>query len=315
MLFRTPEFLASLHSLTNTVFARLYLESGGTMNRQRLATWTGALVGSLCALLFAIQAQASDGRLTEEFHHNYPLAANGRIELDNINGNVHITAWDQNEVKVDAVKSANSKERLDEAQIEVEAENDYISIRTKYRDHDLTWDNDGRNNPASVEYTIMVPRTVRLDEVQLVNGNLDVTAVAGEVRASCVNGDLKAKALQGSARLSTVNGRMQTEFNRLGSSSMELSSVNGTVELTLPSDANAEIEASTVNGGIENDLGIHVVHHRWVGHEMHAELGTGGPHIRLSNVNGRIEVRHANDGHATSKIKDLSHQEDDEDEI
>jgi len=283
------------------------------MNRQRLATWVGTILGILCALL--VQAQASNGKLTEEFHHTYPLTANGRVELDNINGAVHITAWDQNQVKVDAVKSANTKERLDEAQIEVEAESDYVSIRTKYRDHDLTFEDHGRNNPASVEFTIMVPRTARLDEIQLVNGSLDVTGVAGEVRASCVNGDLNAKALQGSARLSTVNGRMRTEFDRLGSSSMELSSVNGTVELTLPSDSNAEIEASTVNGGIENDLGIHVVHHRWVGHEMHAELGSGGPHIRLSNVNGRIEVRHANDGRAMSKIKDLSHRDEDEDEI
>ncbi|HZP63525.1 MAG TPA: DUF4097 family beta strand repeat-containing protein [Terriglobales bacterium] len=285
------------------------------MNRQRLATWMGAVLGTLCALVVALQAQASTGKLTEEFHHTYSLTANGRIELDNINGPVHITAWDQNEVKVDAVKSANTKERLDEAQIEVEAESDYISIRTKYRDHDLAWDNDGRNNPASVEYTIMVPRTARLDEIQLVNGSLDVTGVAGDVRASCVNGDLNAKGLQGSARINTVNGRMRAEFGRLGSSSMELSSVNGTVELTLPSDANAEVEASTVNGGIENDLGIHVVHHRWVGHEMHAELGNGGPHVRLSNVNGRIEVRHANDGRAMSKIKDLGHGDGDDDEI
>lgn len=283
------------------------------MNRERIATWMGVILGTLCALL--VQAQASNGKLTEEFHHSYPMAANGRIELDNINGAVHITAWDQNEVKVDAVKSAGTKERLDEAQIEVEAESDFISIRTKYRDHDLNFNDDDRNNPASVEYTVMVPRTARLDEIQLVNGSLDIIGVAGEVRASCVNGDLKATGLQGSTRLNTVNGRMRAEFDRLGSSSMELSSVNGTVELTVPSDANAEIEASTVNGGIENDLGIHVVHHRWVGHEMHAELGNGGPHIRLSDVNGRIEVRHANDGRTTSKIRDLSQRDEDEDEM
>jgi DUF4097 and DUF4098 domain-containing protein YvlB len=163
----------------------------------------------------------------------------------------------------------------------------------------------------------MVPRSARLDEIKLVNSDLDITGVAGEVWASCVNGHLMAKGLQGRAKLSTVNGRMEAEFDRLGSSSLELTSVNGTLELTLPSDANAEIEASTVNGGIHNDLGIHVVHHRWVGHDMHAELGSGGPRIRLSNVNGRIEVRHANDGRPLSSVKDLSHRgrDDDDDEI
>jgi len=287
------------------------------MKRPRLATWMGAIVGTLCALAFATQGHASEGRLTEEFHHTYPLAAGGRIDLDNISGAVHITGWDQNEVKLDAVKSANTKERLDEAEIEVDASSDYISIRTKYRDHDLTWNNPGWNNPASVEYRLMVPRAARLDEIKLINGDLDIAGVTGAAWASCVNGQLSAKGLQGRAKLSTVNGRMQVEFERSTNSSLELSSVNGPLEVTLPSDANAEIEASTVNGGIHNDLGIHVVHHRWVGHDMHAELGSGGPHVRLSNVNGRIEVHHANDGRPLSSIKDLSHRDkdDDDDEI
>jgi hypothetical protein len=286
------------------------------MNRQRLATWMGAILGTLCALAFATQAHASQGRLTEEFHHTYPLTEGGRIDLDNINGAVHITAWDRNEVKVDAVKYANTRERLDEAEIEVGAGSDYVSIRTKYRDHDLTWNSGGWNDPASVEYTLMVPRSARLDEIKLVNSSLDITGVAGEVQASCVNGQLTAKGLQGRTELSTVNGRMQAEFDRLGNSPIELTSVNGTLELTLPSDANTELEASTVNGGIDNDIGVHVVHHRWVGHEMHAELGSGGPYIRLSNVNGRIEVRHANDGRPMSSVKDLSHRDkDDENEI
>jgi len=56
------------------------------MERQRrVATWMGAVLGTLCALLLVAQAQASPGKLTEEFHHTYPLAAGGRIELENIN--------------------------------------------------------------------------------------------------------------------------------------------------------------------------------------------------------------------------------------
>ena len=111
------------------------------MNRQRrLAPWLGAILGTLCALLFAAQSQASDiRRYTEEFHQTYPLAAGGRVELDNLNGAVHITAWDQNVVKVDAVKYAGTKERLDETQIEVEAGSDFVSIRTKYPHHDHTF--------------------------------------------------------------------------------------------------------------------------------------------------------------------------------
>src|SRR5215831_12475299 len=106
------------------------------MNRHReSATWLGAILGTICALcIFALTAQASDhsGALTEELHKTYELSANGRVELDNINGSVHISSWDRNEVKVDAVKYADTKERLDEAKIEIDAGKDYVSIQTKY---------------------------------------------------------------------------------------------------------------------------------------------------------------------------------------
>jgi len=287
------------------------------MHRQRrLATWMGAVLGTVCALLFAVQAHAWPGKLTEEFHHTYPLSADGRIELDSINGAVHITAWDQNEVKVDAVKYANTKERLDEVKIEVEAENNYLSIRTKYPNHDLTF-NGGWNDPAGVEYTLTVPRSARLDEIKLVNGSLDVHGVSGEVRASSVNGKITAQNLQGRAELSTVNGRLDAQFQQLGDGPVELESVNGSIELTLPSDVNAELEASTVSGGIDDDFGLRVNHHRWVGHELRGELGSGRTRIKLENVNGRIEIRHANDGRAMSPAKDLSRsdKDDDDDEI
>lgn len=286
------------------------------MHRQRRsATWTGAALGTVCALLFAVQASAWPGKLTEEFHHTYPLSADGRIELDNINGNVHITAWDQNEVKVDAVKYANTKERLEEVKIEIEADNNLVSIRTKYPDHDLHF-NGGWNDPACVEYTLMVPRTARLDEIQLVNGSLDIQGVSGEVRASSVNGRLTAQALAGGVELSTVNGRLNAQFQQLGDNAINLSSVNGGLELILPSDANARLEASTVSGGIDDDFGLRVNHHRWLGHDLRGELGSGHTRIELSNVNGRIEIRHANDGRAMSPVKDLSHSDsDDDDEI
>jgi len=254
-----------------------------------------------------------DAVVKEEFHQTYPLTANGRIELDNINGAVHISVWDQNQVKVDAVKRAHDEQRLKDEEIRVNARPDSISIETHYRDHDDDW---GRhNNPGSVEYTLTVPRTARLDEIKLINGRLDVTGVNGEVRASCINGKLVARGLGGRAKLETINGTLNAEFASLVNP-LELSSVNGSVHLTLPSDAKANIEASTVHGGIDNDFGLHTNDHRFVGHDMQGKLGGGGVDIRLSNVNGSIEVRHAGDGRALSPAKDTGeHHGDNDDDI
>jgi len=284
------------------------------MNRyRRSATFLGT-VSAVFALALAAHASDHEGKVTEEFHKTYELTADGRIELDNINGAVHISSWDRSEIKLDAVKYADSKERLDEAKIEVDSGANHISIRTKYPDHDHTWNWGSHNNPASVEYTLTVPRNARLDEIKLINGSLDVSGVSGEVHASCINGRLEAHNLAGRAELSTINGRLDARYDQLAGSRVELNSVNGSVDLTIPSDSKAEVEASTVSGGIDNDFGLHVNNHHFVGHDLRGELGNGGTHIKLENVNGRIAIHHAQDGRALSPVKDLNHGEKDDDD-
>jgi DUF4097 and DUF4098 domain-containing protein YvlB len=276
---------------------------------RRIATCIGATLGIFfaVALNVALARAADDTGVTEEFHHTYPLTANGRIELGNINGDVHITAWDQNEVKLDAVKRAHTADRLKDAEIRVESSPDSISIQTRYREQDEGWHR-GEDNSASVEYTLTVPRNALLDEIKLINGGLDVTGVVGKVHASCINGKLTARGLSARVRLATINGPLDADFDHLPAE-VELSSVNGPVDLTMPSDAKASIEAVTVHGDIDNDFGLHTNDHRYVGHDMRGELGGGGVDIRLNNVNGPIHVHHANDGHALSPVRDTGERD------
>ncbi len=282
------------------------------MNR-RLRTRFFTLALGLSLLPLAARAADRQGNFTEEFHQTYALSAQGRIKLENVNGPVHISAWDRNEVKVDAVKRAGSKERLDEVKIQVDASKDDLAIRTEYPSHDRTfWNDDRHDNPASVEYTLTVPRRANLDEIKLVNGALDVQDVAGEVRASCVNGRIQARNLQGRTHLNTVNGELEASMDRLPSLPVELSSVNGTLRVTLPSDSRAVLEASTISGNISDDFGLPVSRHQFVGRSMHAELGRGGTRVKLSSVNGRIEIRRANDNRPLSPVKNLDRDHGDE---
>ena len=93
------------------------------------------------------------GSYQEEFHQTYALEAQGRVMLENIHGDVHITAWDRNEVKVDAAKRAWSKELLDDACIVVDAHQGNISIKTRYPGQGDS------GHPAIVDYTVRVPVT------------------------------------------------------------------------------------------------------------------------------------------------------------
>jgi hypothetical protein len=64
----------------------------------------------------------------------------------------------------------------------------------------------------------------------------------------------------------------------------------------IPSNANASIRAGTVHGGISTDFGLKVKHGEYVGHSLDGQIGTGGPRIKLGNVNGAIRINHAQDG-------------------
>src|SRR5215472_6101490 len=133
------------------------------MSTNRRANVTGAILGALLALAATGLARAQE--VTDEFHQTYTLAGDGRVSVKNVQGGIHITAWDQNSVKVDAVKRAWSKQKLDEAKIVVESDANSFNMWTQYPEENTSWrggcDDDGsrcRNNPATVEYTIIVPR-------------------------------------------------------------------------------------------------------------------------------------------------------------
>lgn len=263
------------------------------------------MIGLLLAQAAAAPPARAQEKVQEEFHQTYQLAPQGRVQVENINGSVRITGWDRNEVKVDAVKSAYTRERLAEAEIIVEASAASIRIYTKYPDRNMTFNNEeGRrlNNPASVEYTLFVPRAARLDSAEVINGGLSIDGLSGDVMASSINGNVTARGLMGEAKLSTVNGNLDATFNRLeAAKSISLTSVNGNVTITIPSDASANLRANNVHGGIRNDFGLPVRKGEFVGYDLAGQLGQGETRIKLANVNGVINIRRAQDGRSLSQ--------------
>ena len=237
--------------------------------------------------------------LREEFHQTYPLSATGRVSLENINGGVNIKVWDRPAVQVDAIKKAYRQNRLAEATIEVNSTEESIRIKTEYPYGNQTFrSGEGRyDNPAIVEYSLTVPRKAVLESIELINGHLDIDGVEGNVKASSINGKVIARGLMGEARLSTVNGPLQATFTQLNEARpISLASVNGNLTLIIPSNANASIKAGTVHGGISNSFNLKVKHGEYVGHSLDGQIGTGGPKIKLGNVNGGIRINNAQDG-------------------
>ncbi len=238
-------------------------------------------------LLVLFLAGSAAARMNREDVQTFPLAADGRLSLENVNGDVTIEAWDRDEVSVETLIHAETQESLDEVEVAIDAAADSIRIETVYPER-----RHRRHNAASVDYTIRMPRGARIDGLELVNGSLTLSGVAGGVRAELVNGRATATELGGDVEIETVNGSLEVSLTVLGAGqSIALESVNGPLELQIPAHADAEIEAETVHGRIRNDFGLEEERGRYVGSSLRGTLGRGGARVELENVNGSITLR------------------------
>ena len=274
----------------------------------------GIFIAFLSFALSLVVLQSSDAQTTEEkftetFQQSYQLTATGRVSLENINGDIRVDVWDKNEIKVEAVKSANMQEKLKDLEIKIDSGADSIRIKVKYPSTNYngkTKEDWRRNNPGKIDFVLTVPRSARIDSIELINGNIDLKDLTGEVEASSINGKVTAKNLLGDCKLSTINGVTDASFEKVESGrSLSISSVNGKVLVTLPSDVNAQIKASVVHGSISNEFGLNVRKGEYVGRDMQGVLGNGGARINISNVNGSISVNRANDGKQLSNVTNL----------
>lgn len=256
---------------------------------------------------------------TERFEQIYPLNPNGRVSVANVNGSITIEAWDNPQVRLEAVKVSDSRESLSEVEIKVEAQENSFSVKAEYengrnRNGDKNWK---VYKKLEVEFRLMVPRTAILDEIETVNGSATVSNFTNYTKISAVNGNVKATNLRGTANLETVNGTVEADFERLeAGSKISLNTVNGRVNLTIPSDSNATIKADTVNGVIKNDFGLPVRKGEYVGKDLYGRIGSGEVQIKLSSVNGGLSIARKNDGKNPSQPTNLLNEKnksDDED--
>lgn len=246
---------------------------------------------------------------TERFEQTYPFSPDGTIEVSNINGSIVVEAWDSPQIHLVAVKIADTKERLDDVEIEIEASQNEFRVRTDYKKN-REWNREGeegrKHAKLSVDYRLKVPRTARLSEIETINGSVNVSNMTSFTEVSAVNGAVKGMNLSGTARLSTVNGTVLADFESLtGDSTIALSTVNGTVKLDLPSNTNATVKADSVNGEITNAFGLPVRKGKYVGRDLYGRIGSGDVKIKLNSVNGGIAIGRKNDGGTPNPAVDL----------
>lgn len=249
-------------------------------------------------ILFALTATIlSAGSLAaQDFRWHGAIASGKSLEVRGINGRVRASRATGSEAEVTATKRAGRRGDPDDVQIKTIEDAEGVVICAVYPSRHDTNDcrrsggnNDVQNNDVEVNFEVKVPAGVNFTG-ETVNGDVEAAELPADAEVATVNGDVEVTAA-GTARASTVNGSVTATVGKSAwSGTLEFSTVNGGIEVTLPSDIDAEVDANTVNGSITSDFPI-TMQGRMRKQQLHGTIGKGGRGLKLTTVNGGIELR------------------------
>lgn len=267
-----------------------------TRRAWRPALLAAALTGAATAPLGA-QARQTD----TTFRWSERASAGQWLQVRNLNGNVRIESSNSDRIEVRAIKTWR---RGDPGMVNIEVHRYGAGDRnvlvcatwgddarcTEHEYRNRSSGRQSRNNDVSVDFVIAVPRGVNI-RGSTVNGDLRVNGATEEVRVSTVNGNVNAVSSGGPVEARSVNGNVHARMGRLdGDEDISYGSVNGNVVVEFSGDLHAEVEMSTTNGGFETNFPL-TVRGRLNPRHIRTTIGDGGRLIRLSTVNGNVELR------------------------
>jgi hypothetical protein len=255
------------------------------------------------ALLLAPAMLAAQERQSDRTWTFSEVVPSGQwVRVRNLNGDLRVRASNSDRVEITATKTWRRGDPKD-VRIETRKSPDGSVLvcafwtenatcsETSYQSnsrHD-GW-RSGRDNDVAVDFEIRVPRGVKVG-VFGVNGGVSVEGASSEVRAATVNGSVDAASMGGPVQASTVNGSVHALMGRFeGDQDLHYSTVNGTVVAEFTGDVDAEVDLSTVNGRFLTDWPV-TISGRIDPRRLRATLGKGGRRIKMSTVNGNVEIR------------------------
>lgn len=201
-----------------------------------------ALCLSLAAQSQVIQPAKAE-KTTET--RTIPLAAGSTLKVENVNGFIHVEAWDREEVQFTGEFKPSSKD--EQVKVVITAGSRSLEIRGEYPKHS-GW---GTYSGPQCQMTLKVPRRVAPD-LETVNGEVTLGGTRGAAVVSSVNGGIHAIDLEDSLKATTVNGGITLERVR---GSLVLETVNGGIKGSGLDGQGKGIKAETVNGAIRLQLG------------------------------------------------------------
>ena len=225
----------------------------------------------------------------EDYQNNVPFAPGGTLSLENVNGNVEIHGWDQEELAVYAEKTVQLPERTRfyvlpgrdfTPGIIFDKFENFVKIRTKSIS--------GNNEMSFVDYYIDVPNSINLKDIVVKKGNITVTEVYGDAYLDLIEGDIAVENFSGSLTASVDLGSVTASlFDLREEDEVVIISKEGNVTLALPEDTNAHIEVELPEGDLICDFEFDEALDE---KKLDIQIGENGPRIYLTALNGDVQI-------------------------
>ena len=243
--------------------------------------WWSPVVG---VLLFTDAGLARQNwQVNDQVQRTVTLSPGAMVRITGINGLVELETSDSQVADVRVTVQATSRQAMERRPIQIDSTASSLTIATN---KERQRDDDGERVRHDVR--VRLPRKIDL-EVAGVNGAVTVGALDGSVRLNGINGRTTVTHAGSASEISSINGRTIVSVARLAAAGLRVSAVNGGIEIGLPAAINANLEVSSVNGGIDSDFPVTVTKGFGRG-RMEGSLGSGGPPIVITAVNGGVRL-------------------------
>ena len=210
----------------------------------------------------------------------------GKLLVDSrTNGGIIVIGENRKDIQLHAVIEANARN-----QSRAEAMIEAVRIRTEEGRISADGPDAGRNEWWSVNFELHVPMNTDL-ELMAQNGGISVAEVTGLLRMETMNGGIHLDGVGGDVTAETTNGGITVGLDgtRWEGRGLDATTTNGGVHVRVPDGYSAHLETATTNGGMEIDFPVTVQGR--IGKRISADLGKGGPTIRVTTTNGGVVIR------------------------
>jgi DUF4097 and DUF4098 domain-containing protein YvlB len=211
---------------------------------------------------------------------SFPLSQQGNIRLNTQRGDINISTHGANEVKIEAVVTAEDKTELEKVNIEFEAGTDSLLI---YPASTLI------SAKVNINYELKVPEGLKAVFLATQNGEIKARGNYGQIELKTTNGDIDFGGEFSGCQLKSANGDIEVYVKDTLKGNLTAESINGSIKITFNPGPGFTVAGHTVTGGIRSEFNTTSSSDE-TGSHLEGTVAEGTYKLDLKTVNGDIHL-------------------------